>query len=571
MKRERRDFLKITAVGATGLVLTNTRVARAGWPSSGKIDINPNISNLRVVGCVDTTMTTGVPKSMEFAVQNAAVNSARVQVDMDAMAMALAQKDTPEDAWKTIFRSSKDWASTVVAVKVNAVESKQTAHLAILKRLSDLFIGWGVQPKNFIVYDGSADAVSIFGSSFSATDKSKIAGVVGAPSGQSGDLLGGWKDVPLPNGSPTTACAANIANGTVDILVNIANNKGHDRQSYTTLCLKNHYGTFRPDTNHRDLINLIINENKSDAIIGGTPMRQQLCILDSIFASKVGPTGTPDTMPCYLVMGTFAGAVDYLTTKKVREGVLKYSHNSPDVDTFITGFGYSTGDPQWILVPPAGSTPDAGATGGSGGTGTGGNTGAGGANAGGSKGSGGSGAGGSNSGGSNGSGGGGRGGANAGGSNASGGSTSGAGGREAGGGTSGYAGTSGPGGSGASDTASSGGAVGSGGKTADGSSGGVAAEGSGGWAGASSGSRSGGGGAAQVGDHTQSAGCGCDLGSGRLGVTGIGATLAVGTLIAGQLGRLIRRRDELALDAGPSRNAENASSRDKGEDPDHQS
>jgi hypothetical protein len=41
-------------------------------------------------------------------------------------------------------------------------------------------------------------------------------------------------------------------------------------------------------------------------------------------------------------------------------------------------------------------------------------------------------------------------------------------------------------------------------------------------------------------------------------VTGIGATLAVGTLIAGQLGRLIRRRDELALDAGPSQSAENA-------------
>lgn len=94
--------------------------------------------------------------------------------------------------------------------------------------------------------------------------------------------------------------------------------------------------------------------------------------------------------------------------------------------------------------------------------------------------------------------------------------------------------------------------------TADGSSGGVAAEGSGGWAGASSGSRSGGGGTGQVADHTHSAGCGCDLGSGRLGVTGIGATLAVGTLIAGQLGRLIRRRDELALDAGPSQSAENA-------------
>ena len=49
MKKERRDFLKITTVGATGLALTRSTPARAAWPSSGTMEINPAISNMRVV------------------------------------------------------------------------------------------------------------------------------------------------------------------------------------------------------------------------------------------------------------------------------------------------------------------------------------------------------------------------------------------------------------------------------------------------------------------------------------------------------------------------------------------
>jgi hypothetical protein len=146
---------------------------------------------------------------------------------------------------QTIFRSSKAWADTVVAVKVNSGEPKNTARLAVLQKLSKVLTGFGVQPKNFIVYDGNTKnptAPSIFSAHFSTTDTSKVLGVVGGPTDSSDDLLGGWKNAQLANGT-TRRCAAKIADGTVDILINIANNKGHTMFGKVTLCMKNHYGT----------------------------------------------------------------------------------------------------------------------------------------------------------------------------------------------------------------------------------------------------------------------------------------------------------------------------------------
>lgn len=80
-------------------------------------------------------------------------------------------------------------------------------------------------------------------------------------------------------------------------------------------------------------------------------------------------------MPYYLVMGTFGPAVDYLTIEKIREAVMGATHTASLVNQYLTQFGYTTADPQWILVPPAGSA-DAGTCGstnpGSGGAGSGG-------------------------------------------------------------------------------------------------------------------------------------------------------------------------------------------------------
>lgn len=56
-------------------------------------------------------------------------------------------------------------------------------------------------------------------------------------------------------------------------------------------------------------------------------------------------------------MGTFAPAVDYLTVKKVREAILGCTYDSATVKSFLTSFGYTTDDPEWVLVPPAEDAP----------------------------------------------------------------------------------------------------------------------------------------------------------------------------------------------------------------------
>ncbi|MGB8298195.1 MAG: DUF362 domain-containing protein, partial [Polyangia bacterium] len=376
MQKQRRDFLKISAAGAAGLALARADRAFAAWPSTGTLAVNPTISNMRVVGCVDTKMMKSTP-AMTFAAQNAAIDTARLQANMDAMAMQLASQTTADAAWKAIFSSSKAWNATKVAIKVNSLETKNMAHVAIVQKFCTILAGYGVLPANIIIYDGQSayTGTSLYTSYFSLTDTTKTPAVVSNLNGS----LGGAVKVTLPGGASTN-CTADIANGVIDILINIANNKGHDLMGGATLCMKNHFGTFTPTHD----INYLFNINKSDAIVGGTPVRQQLCFVDSLFVNKTENTGTPELMPCYLTMGVFAPAVDYLTIKKVREAALGLTHVDATIDSYLTTFGYATTDPVWILVPPAdgsaGADAGAGGAGGSGGgSGSGGATASGGA------------------------------------------------------------------------------------------------------------------------------------------------------------------------------------------------
>jgi hypothetical protein len=96
----------------------------------------------------------------------------------------------------------------------------------------------------------------------------------------------------------------------------------------------------------------------SEAIVGGTPPRQQLCIIDSLWAMKPGPNGVPgdgiasqqERPNIYrLIMGTFGPAVDYLTVKKVRETELN-APSAANANNFITSFGYSTTERDQLLT-----------------------------------------------------------------------------------------------------------------------------------------------------------------------------------------------------------------------------
>jgi hypothetical protein len=570
MQKQRRDFLKITAASAAGLALARRAdKAFAAWPGTGTLAVNPNIDNMRVVACQDSLMMKNQPTSMTFANENAAIDSARVQANMDAMAMQLANQPTADAAWKAIFRSSKAWAATKVAIKVNCIAPQNMASVCVVQKFCNIFAGFGVLPANIIIYDGNTTygaGISNYNSYFSATDTTKTPGVVSSYN----TALGGTISAAIPGGNPATAtCTADIANGTIDILVNIANNKGHTTFGNATLTMKNHFGTFAP--NHGAIPDYIFNINKSDAILGGNPVRQQLCFVDSLLANSKINTGNPDKMPNYLIMGVFGPAVDYLTCKKVREpsvaagGMGCTNLVDATINSYVTSFGYATTDPVWVVVPPAGGGAGAGGAGGSGGSGgtgggAGGTSASGGARSGGTSGSGGAASGGNSpsggaaSGGNNASGGarsGGNnpsGGAASGGNNASGGARSGgnsASGGAASGGTTAAGGMPGGGGAPGSGGATSGGTGGtSGGATSSASASGGSASTGGTSAGAGTGSANATGGSRGSTVSTENSGSGCDIAGIDRRATRWGAVLAFGAVLAEKLRRLVRGSDQ---------------------------
>jgi len=538
MQKPRRDFLKITAAGAAGLAMTRADRAFAAWPGTGTLAVNPNISNMRVVACVDTKMIKNTPANMTFALENAAVDAARLQANMDAMAMQLADQTTADAAWKAIFRSSKAWAATKVAIKVNAIESRNMARVAVVQKFCTVLAGFGVLPANIIIYDGQATyagGASNYTTFFGLNDASKTPAVVST----NNSALGGTISAAIPGGSSAN-CTADIANGTIDMLINIANNKGHDLMGRATLSMKNHFGTFAPMHD----INYLFNINKSDAILGGNPVRQQLCFIDSLFANKLSNMGAPDAMPCYLVMGVFAPAVDYLTIKKVREGVQGWTHDEATIDSYLTTFGYTTADPVWVLVPPADGTTNADAGAGTGGTsGSGGANGGGGAGGGGANGGGASGSGGAGTGGTSGSAG-----ARTGGNNSSGGA--GSGGNNGSGGV-GSGGNNGSGGAGSGGAAATGGTAWSGGTGASGgTSAGLASGGSNATGGTSPGSSTsassmgGSAGTGTLGTTAKGSSGGCNVAGADRRSTRWGAALTLGAAVAGTLRRLFKDDDQ---------------------------
>lgn len=336
----RRDFLKTASIGAAGLVFSCAKpgslkeTSSSAWAPDKKI--NPEIDNLRVVCCHDHIMINGDPKSWNMQGQNAPVNAGRVYKVLDEMAKTLASKGSVKEGWETIFQkpSAKEWKDVRAAIKVNCI-SENHPRVAVVAKVCIELNALGIPFQNIIIYDSDDDA-SKFYPEF--VGKGLPEGVVVS---KLSNALGGMIETDIPAPYPGKfKCTKALATGEIDILVNIAVNKGHKKElGKTTLTLKNHAGTFDPKPIHKGGgLNYIIAMNKSKAILGGTPVRQQLCIVDSLWAMTGGPFGVPNKQVNRLVMGTFGPAVDYLTAKKIREPEMGVTH--ANLNRFLEDFGY---------------------------------------------------------------------------------------------------------------------------------------------------------------------------------------------------------------------------------------
>jgi hypothetical protein len=162
--------------------------------------------------------------------------------------------------------------------------------------------------------------------------------------------------VPAPwqKGRDESECLKYLVDGSVDILVNIAMCKGHSSKfGGFTMTMKNHFGTFSPRPGHEGGgLDYLLAINQTPEILG--PMdkrtgkvlypRQQLCIIDALWASRRGPGGNPSHQPNFIAMGALSPVVDYQVATRFRDGKMGWKPNIKATRRFLAEFGYSESD-----------------------------------------------------------------------------------------------------------------------------------------------------------------------------------------------------------------------------------
>jgi hypothetical protein len=354
----RRNFIKASVTGAAGLALARRGMGKISMAPAGAwkdgMSINSDIDNLDVVCCHDPRMLAAGMTDFSMLGQNAPVDKNAVQENLDKMARALVRKKkgdvTAEEAWRTIFRkpASKDWSLVNVAIKVNCLEPRNAPRLAVLDKLCRVLNGFGVPFGNITIYDAITSATKCYRSFIGKDPWPGLPAVVVA------DELGGWVNTEIRGFTRKFLCCGALLDNSVDILINVAVNKGQPipEIANSTLSMKNHYGTFHPtgpknawgDLVHsgKTATDWLLGISQHVAILGGNPVRQQLCIVDSLVAqAQPGPVGIPDKRMDRLFMGTFSPAVDYIIMKRLRGPIMGVTFDEAVANRFMSDFGYT--------------------------------------------------------------------------------------------------------------------------------------------------------------------------------------------------------------------------------------
>ena len=310
----RRGFLKNSIAGAAvfGVAPHLFLPKSAAGVREGSCP-HPNIDGLRVVGVHDPGMTSEVVPVCPWTHQEGLVVARAVDENMDRMALALTGEKQVRDAWKAILLKppGKAWSDVVVAIKTNNIARQHTRSAVMAKVCRVLVEEMDLKANQIRIYDGKHGA--------DLTEKTPFSGL---PEGSR--IVGQWggieTPVPIPapwrGGNKKADCLTNLATGEVDILINIALCKGHgDKFGGFTMSMKNHLGSFNPNWAHVfGATDYLFSINKTPQILGDLSTssgevlfpRQQLCIIDALWASEQGPSCDTSCQPNRLYMGTFA-------------------------------------------------------------------------------------------------------------------------------------------------------------------------------------------------------------------------------------------------------------------------
>jgi hypothetical protein len=120
------------------------------------------------------------------------------------------------------------------------------------------------------------------------------------------------------------------------------------------MSMKNHFGTFSPREAHtgeskEDYLYAI---NRTPEILGEMDRktgrvlfpRQQLCLVDALWASKQGPTGNPSAQPNFLGMGVLSPIVDYQLATQFRGAKMGWEPEMKGTTRMLNEFGYQEED-----------------------------------------------------------------------------------------------------------------------------------------------------------------------------------------------------------------------------------
>ena len=353
-KISRRRFIKNTIAAGAGLSVFPMAIPSYSSQSVKaltRIVVHPDVDNLRVVGLADDSMTRDHSPVSSWKKQEQLVVKDTIWENIDKLACGLTETGDPLKAWQTIFIKppKKSWSDTIVAIKTNNI-SKQHTRSPVIGKICYTFTDiLGVKPENIHIYDACHGKNISRNTPFS-----------GLPDGcRIENKWGGsntYTSVPEPwkGGKEKTKCLKHLVDGSVDILVNISMCKGHsDKFGGYTMTMKNHFGTFSPRPGHfsgsQDYLMAI---NKTPEVLGEMDKktgnilfpRQQLCLVDALWASEDGPGGNPSAQPNFLAMGVLSPVLDYQVATKFRKGKMDWDINLDAAQRMLAEFGYSEDD-----------------------------------------------------------------------------------------------------------------------------------------------------------------------------------------------------------------------------------
>jgi hypothetical protein len=317
------------------------------------------VDDLRVVGVIDPSMTRAQDPRCCWARQEELVVSEKVWENLDRLACALTGIRQARDAWRAIFVKPprRGWSEVVVALKINHI-GRQHTRSAVLAKVCDALMALGIEPSNIHIYDACHGAGMARETPFK-----------GLPKGvRIEETWGGSQTLtavpePWKGGRRKARCLKPLVNGTVDILLNIAMCKGHRRRfGGFTMTLKNHFGTFSPAPGHRSgSQDYLIAINQTPEILGSMDPRtgrilhprQQLCIVDALWASECGPICRASHQPNALFMGVFAPAVDYQVAVGFRKRRMGWEIDTEATRRILRDFGHNEEDlpkNEWLAA-----------------------------------------------------------------------------------------------------------------------------------------------------------------------------------------------------------------------------